>query len=196
MNKRHLLLPCLVVASAFLLVACGGGGKSDEDQITEAIETSATSTDPADCTKFATQNFLEQTTQESGPAAAKRCEEEAGEPEGSSESAAVSKLEIEGSEATADVALTGGGFDGQALAVALLKDGDQWKLNEITGFAKFNQARLVETFEKRFSEASEISGRTVTCFTEALEEASESEIEELLMSGSSEPIEELAEACS
>ncbi|MFN8162266.1 MAG: hypothetical protein U0R26_00215 [Solirubrobacterales bacterium] len=196
MNQRHLLLPCLVVTSAFLLVACGGGGKSDEDQITEAIETSATSTDPADCTKFATQNFLEQNTQESGPAAAKTCEEEAGEPESSAESAAVSKVEVEGSKARADVALTGGGFDGQAVTVALVKEGDQWMLNEITGFAKFNRAKLVETFESRFSESSEINEKTVICFTEALEGASESEIEELLLSGSSAPLEELAEACS
>ena len=54
--KRHLLVPCLLLVSALALAACGSGS-GDQSQIEEAIETSATITDPADCTTVQTQNF-------------------------------------------------------------------------------------------------------------------------------------------
>ncbi len=196
MSKRPLLLPCILILSALALAACGSSGNSDESKVEEVIETSATSTDPADCTKLQTQKFVEQTTQENGKAALKSCEEEAEKEEGS-ESAKVSNVEVEGSSATADVALTGGGFDGQTVEVALVKEGDQWKLNEVTKFVKLDQAKLVETFEREFSKpSSELSPKLAACFTEAFEEASQAEVEELLLSGSTEALEEVAVHCS
>jgi hypothetical protein len=144
--KRRLVFPLLLIVSALALVACGSGS-SDESQIEEAVETSATSTDPADCTKLATQRFVEQTTQSEGAEAVKKCEKEASNDEGA-KSATVSNVEVDGSKASADVALTGGGFDGQEVEVALVKQGDQWKLDELTGFAKFNEAKVIETLER------------------------------------------------
>jgi hypothetical protein len=194
--ERHLLVPCLLIVSALALVACGSGS-SDTSQIEEAIETSATTTDPGDCTTVQTQNFNEQATQESGKAALKACEKEAEEPHGQSKSAAVSKVEVEGSKATADAALSGGNFDGQTVEVALVKDGDQWKVDELTGFAKLDQAKVVEVFEREFAKPSSgVSKSLAACVSEGLGEASQSEFEELLLAGSSTPIEELAEACS
>jgi hypothetical protein len=194
--KRHLLVPCLLIVSAIALAACGSGS-SDQSQIEEAIETSATITDPADCTKVQTQNFNEQSTQESGKAALKACEKEAAEPQGQSKSATVSEVEVDGSKATADAALAGGNFDGQTVEVALVKEGDQWKVNELTGFAKLDKAKVVDVFAKEFAKPSSgVNESLANCVTEGLEEASQPEFEELLLGGSSKPIEELAEACS
>ncbi len=107
MKKRHLLLPCLLIVSALALVACGGGGSSDESEIEEAIETSATTGDPSNCTKLETANFVEQSTGESGKAAIKACEEEAKkDPESKAESVEVTEVEVDGSKATANAAIS------------------------------------------------------------------------------------------
>ena len=125
MLKRRFLLACLLVFSALAVVACGSSN-SDESQVEEVVETSATSTDPADCTKLQTQQFLEQTTQESGKAAVKKCEEEAKGEEGA-ESASVSNVEVDGSSATAEAALTGGGLGGQTVEVCCQECADKLK---------------------------------------------------------------------
>ncbi len=194
MHKRYLVLPCLLIASVFVLAACGSSD-NDESQIEEAVETSATSTDPADCKKLTTQNFMEQTTQSEGSEAVKTCEKEASNDEGA-EDATVSNVEVDGSKASADVALTGGGFDGQEVEVALVKEDDQWKLNEIAGFVKFNEAKVIETLEKGFAEpSSEVSKSLASCIVESFEEAPQAEFEEALISGSTEGFEEIAGGC-
>jgi hypothetical protein len=194
--KRCLALTCLLLFSALALVACGSSGNGDESQIEEAIETSATSTDPADCTKFETQKFMEQTAQESGKAAVKKCEEEAEAEEGA-ESVSVSSVEVDGSTATAEAALTGGVLDGQTLEVELVKNGEQWQLNEVVKFTEFDRAKLVEFVEEEFapSKANGLSPKLAACFVEAFQEGSQAEIEELLFSDSAKGFEELAESC-
>jgi hypothetical protein len=192
--KRCFALACLLVFSALAVVACGSGD-SDESQIEETIETSATSTDPADCTKLNTQQFMEQTTQSEGSEAVKECKKQASEEKGS-EGATVSNIEVEGSKATADAAISGGSFGGQTMEVALVKEGDQWKLDELTSFAKFDKAKLIEAFEKTFAEPSNgVSESLASCLIESLEAGSQEEFEDLMLSGSAEGFEEIAEAC-
>jgi hypothetical protein len=195
-SKRLLFLPCLLIVPALALAACGGGGSSDESKVEEAIEASATASDPAACTEDQTQKFLEQTNQESGKSAVKRCEEEAERNEGA-ESVDTSNVEVEGSTATADVALTGSTLNGQTVEVELVKQGDQWKLNEFVGFTKFDQAKLVESFERELSKASsKANPKFAACFIEAIEEADQAEIEEALVSGNGKAFEEIAENCA
>ena len=195
MRKRLLLLPCILILSALSLAACGSSG-GEEGEVEEVIETSATSTDPADCKKLNTQEFMEQTTQESGEAAVKQCEEEAKEEEGA-KSVSVSAVEVDGSDATAEAALSGGSLDGQTLEVALVKDGDRWKLNEVVEFTKFNQAKLVEVLEEGLSEpSSEVDPKFASCVIDAFKQGSQAEVEELLFGGSSGTLEEVFEACA
>ncbi len=195
MLKRRFALALLLAFSALAVVACGSGN-SDESQIEEAIETSATSTDPADCTKLETQQFMEQTTQSEGSKAVKECEKQATEEKGS-EAATASNVEVEGSKATADAAISGGSFDGQTVEVALVKEGDQWKLDELTGFAKFDKAKLIEAFEKTFAEPSNgVSESLASCMIEGFEVGSQKEFENLMLGGSPKGFEEVAEACS
>ncbi len=195
MSKRLLLLPVLLILSALALAACGSSG-GDEGEIEEVVETSATSTDPADCKKLNTQQFIEQTTQESGADAVKRCEAEAKEEEGA-ESVSVSAVEVDGSDATAEVAMSGGNLDGQALEVALVKDGEGWKLNEVVKFTEFDQAKLVEILEDGLTEpSSEVDPKFASCMVEGFKQGSQSEVEELLFGDSPQALEDLFESCA
>jgi hypothetical protein len=197
-RKLRLLLPfaLLTLVLGLSLAACGGGGESDEDKVVETIEISATSTDPADCKELATQRFMEQTESEKGSKAVKSCEEEAEDTEGDPESVDVSNVEVNGSEATADVAFNGGNFDGQTLGVALVGEEADWKLDEVTGFAKFDQDKLAANFEKLFESGEEpLESQTVACMGEVFRELSKPEFEELLFGGSQQPVIEIAEGC-
>lgn len=191
---RRLFLFCLVIVSAFALAACGSSGNSDESEIEAAVEASATSSKPADCKKFNTQKFMEQTSRSEGAEAVKTCEKEASEESGA-KSATVSNVEVDGSKATADVALTGGSLGGQEVEVALLKEGEQWKLDQLTGFAKFDQATVVKTFEEEFAKSKEVSKSLASCIVEDFEKAPQAKLEEALISGTTEGFEELAGSC-
>jgi ABC-type glycerol-3-phosphate transport system substrate-binding protein len=196
LRKRFLLFPCLLILSALALAACGSSSGGDEGEIEEVIQASATTNDPADCKKLNTQKFMEQTTQESGDAAVKQCEDEAKEEEGS-KSVKVSAVEVDGSDATAEAALSGGNLDGQTLEVALVKDGDQWKMNEVVEFTKFDQAKLVEGLEGSLEEAaSEVNPKFASCVIEAFKQGSQSEVEDLLFGQSPQALEEVFESCS
>ncbi len=196
MNKRHLLLISALLVSALALVACGSSGSSDESEIEEAIETSATASDPANCTKLETLNFSEQSAGESGKAATEACEEEAKNPESNADSVAVSEVEVEGEKATAQAAISGGSFDGQTVVLALVKEGDQWKLDEITEFAKFDQEAIVRQFKTQLEKGGEAEPETTACIVEGIEETPQEELEEEVLSGDSTSIEELVESCS
>jgi len=192
--KRRLVFACLLVLSALGLAACGGGA-SDESQIEEAIEISASSNDPADCKKFSTQKFMEQTDKSSGAEAVESCEEEASKKEGVEE-ASVSNVEIEGSKATAEAALSGGVFDGQEVEIALVKEDGQWKLDEIVRFSAFEPSKVTAFFEKEFDKpSSEISKGQASCVVESLEGAPKAEFEEALLSSSTKGFEEIAGSC-
>lgn len=194
MPKRLLLLSCFVLLVALGLSACGGGG-DETAKVEEVIKTSATSTNPADCQKLQTQKFMEQVSQESGAAALKECEEEAENEEGA-KSAKVADVEVEGSDATAQVTLGGNSLEGQTLELALVQDGSQWKLNEVVKFTKFNQAKLVQSFEKEFKQSSEeVPAKIANCFIGALGKRSQAEVEDLLFGTSSKAFEEVLKSC-
>lgn len=192
MSKRLLLLPCLLIA-AFAIAACGSS--DEEGTVEEVIETSATTTDPADCKELQTQRFMEQISRESGNAAVEACEDEAKGEEGA-DGVTVSAIEVDGSNATAEAALEGGSLDGQTVEVALVKDGDQWKMDEVVKFTDFDQEHLVEGLERELSDTNEADSKLVSCFVEAFDQASTAEVEELMFGQSPRALEELFETCA
>jgi ABC-type glycerol-3-phosphate transport system substrate-binding protein len=195
-RKLSLLLPAALLALALGLAACGGGGESDEDKIVATIEESATSRDPGVCKETQTTAFMEQTNEGSGAAAVKECEKETEEEgENDPESVEVSKVEVEGSSATADVKFEGGSLDGQTAEVALVEEGGNWKLDQLTGFAGFNAAQIVESVAEQLENNPGVKPQQANCIVEGLEEAPTEELENLVLENDTQPIVELAESC-
>lgn len=200
MKKRLVasLVPALLLAFGLALAACGGGGDSSdaEEQIEETITTSVTTTDPSKCTELMTASFREQNSGLTGEEALEDCEEEAGDTSDDPDSVEVSEIEVDGSDATARVAFVGGGFDGQTLDVALVEEDEQWKLDEIEGFAELDAEALATTLEEQFEQLSdEITPEQIGCIGDGIRDASQEEVEEFLLSGSSDKFIELAESC-
>jgi ABC-type glycerol-3-phosphate transport system substrate-binding protein len=195
LNKRPLLLIVALLVSALALVACGGSGSSDEGKIEEAIETSATASDPTNCTKLETLAFSEQSSGESGKAAIVKCEEEAKDPEGKAESVAVSEVEVDGSKATANAAITGGSLEGQTASIALVEEDGQWKLDQITGFVKLNQAQLASVFAEQLEKNDEVTPEITACIVAGIEAAPKGEAEEFVLDPANRALGELAESC-
>jgi hypothetical protein len=196
LRKLHLLLPSAFLVLVFALTACGGG-ESDEDKITETIEVSATSTKPADCKRLSTQAFMEQTQFTEGPEAVKGCEEDAkDEDESETESVDVSNVEVEDLKATADGTFHGGTFDGQTLSIALVEEKGNWKVDQITSFAKFDEDKLAQSLEESFSSGEgALDPKATACMGDELRKLSQPEFENLILGGKPEPIVEIVEAC-
>ena len=194
---KRLLVPLALLALAALAVsACGGGGSSAEDEVTEVIEQAATTKDPSNCTELQTLRFTEQNTGEKGKVAIKRCEESAKEEE-QAEEAKVSNVSVDGEKASAEVEFIGGSLGSQTLEVALVKEDGAWKLDQIEGFANYDGKALEEIFLKRFKESPEgLSKQQYTCIAEGIGKASTAEAETMFLSGSSTKIEELAKSCA
>ena len=196
MNKRLLVPLALLVLAALTITACGGGS-SDEDKITEVIETAATTTDPSNCTELETQRFNEQNDQVKGKAANKACEEQAEAGEEQAKAAKVSNISVNDEKATAEVEFEGGSLGAQTLEVALVQEEGDWKLDQVEGFAHYDGKALGEAFERQFEEKPEGLNKTqATCIAKKVAGSSQKEAEELFFSGSSEPIIELAEGCA
>ena len=195
MKKLHPLLPLALLALVFGLAACGGGD-SDEDKIVEVIETSATSADPADCKELATQAFLEQTEASEGKAAVESCEASTEDTSDDPDSVEVTEVEVDGSSASANASFSGGSFDGQTLTVGLLEEDGDWKLDEVTGFAEFDQEKLASSFEDALESEDDVPPQLATCVVETIRELPKGEAEQLVIGGSSDPVIEIIEGCS
>jgi hypothetical protein len=195
-----LLMVCFAIP--LTIAACGGdddddgGGSGEEDAIAEAIETSATSNDPADCAVYQTENFLEQ-LELTGPdeSALESCEENAPDPSGDPDSVEVSEISVDGETATADATFMGGAFDGSTLSLALVKTGDQWMLDELTEFQEFNFDAFLASLNEELGADPEIPPEGVTCVSDAITAAGAEEIERILVEGDDEAFFELLGEC-
>jgi len=195
--KRILVPLALLALAALMLSACGGGGSSDEDKITETIETAATTSDPSNCTELETLSFVEQNTTEKGKAAVKTCEEEAEAGEEEAEGAKVSNVSVDGSKATAEAEFEGGSLGSQSLEVELVEEDGNWKLDQIAGFANYDGKALGEAFQKQFEEEpGELSSEQAKCISGKVAGLSQAAAEEVFFGGSAEKIIELAQSCA
>jgi hypothetical protein len=197
LNKRILVPLALLALAALMLTACGGSGSSDEDKIAETIETSATTSDPSNCTELETLNFAEQNNQQKGKAAVKACEKEAEAGEEEAEGAQVSNVSVDGSKATAEAEFEGGSLDSQSLEIALVEEDGDWKLDQIEGFADYDGKALGEAFQRDFEEEpGELDPEQAKCISGKIAALSQEEAEEVIFGGSAEPIIELAQSCA
>lgn len=189
---RRLALLCAALIAAFL-AACGdddddGGGGEEEAAITETIETSVLTTDPADCTRLQTQAFMEQVNFATGEEAVKDCEEDVADTSNDPDSVDVSEVDVGDGEASANAAFTGGPFDGSTVSVDLVKDGEQWKLDAITDVPELNLESFQQSFVDELRADESIPQQIADCMTDAIGEVSEDQVEDVLVSGSEEDL--------
>jgi hypothetical protein len=197
---RPIRLSMLLVASistAALLAACGGGGGNDDNaQITDLIQTSVKSTNPADCTKLQTQQFVEQTELQSGQAAIQQCQKDASDTSDNPNSVDVTNVTSSGDTGSADVTFHGGSFDGSTLTVAVSKDGDQWKLDKITDIPNFNFPGMVQALSAKLNSDSTIPPQVASCITQAFDNAGAEQVKSIILSGSGDQLTALFSTCA
>jgi len=95
----------------------------------------------------------------------------------------VTNVQVNGDKATADVAFHGGGFDGSTLAVQLVKDGGQWKLDKITDIPHFDLAGFVHSFTQRVSTDEHVPPQAAQCVAGQLNSAGADNVKHALISG-------------
>jgi hypothetical protein len=198
MRKSTLGIAAAVLA-AFALAACGdddgGGGVSsdDQDQITAAIEAAAISGDSAACTDAQTQQFTEQTTGKTGEAAVTACEN--GAEDTVADSAEVSNIDGDEDAATAEVAFTGNVFDGQTVGISLVKDGDQWKLDEATGFKDFDRDAFIADLRESLASEEGAPQGAADCVAENLQGLSDDQIDDLFLNSDKDLEKQVFDPC-
>ena len=166
-------------AAVLAVAACG---ESDEDEVREALDRGFTTSDQSICTELATREFVE-SLYGPGQRGLQACERDVGSER--AESITVANLEVEGQRASADVKVSGGEADGQALVVRLLREDDRWKLHELKGINVSGQVgREVEGQVRRDLEASGLQPAVVSCILTAIrEDLALYELEELRGAG-------------
>jgi hypothetical protein len=159
------------------LAACGGGDSSsqDEDDITASITTVATKDDPSTCTELQTEKFVKQTSD-----TLEDCKKD---PSAEADSVEVSNVEVDGDTATADTAFTGGFVDGQTLSIALVKDGDTWKLDNLNGFSDFDRDAFVSNFEQQISSSGPDAAppQAQACLKQQIAKATDEQLQGILL---------------
>jgi ABC-type glycerol-3-phosphate transport system substrate-binding protein len=183
LSRRLLTLLLVVPALALGLAACGGDDSSqDEDDITAAIEQAATTDDEANCTEVQTAAFNAQTeftTEEEGVAA---CEEAAGDGDVAADSVEVSGVEVDGDSATAEVAFEGGSLGGQTIAVSLVNEDDQWKLDSLDEFVEFDKQAFADGLLEGAAQ-DDTPQPVLDCVEEAVVSTPDEELQSVYLSG-------------
>jgi hypothetical protein len=198
-RSRGAALLAALLTLAVALAACGGDddgdSSADEQEIIDAITAAATSDDPAKCTEFQTQNFTEQISDgATGQAAVTQCEQNAAETP--AEEIEVENVEIDGDSATAEGAITGSFFDGQTIDVALVQEGDQWKLDELVGFVDFDRDAFTASFEESIGSEEGASRQAVDCVTQQIEAQSDQQLQDFLLGTDPQAEDQIFEPCS
>jgi hypothetical protein len=178
---------------AAVAVGCGGG-KSDEDQVSDVIEQTATTSSKENCTELETQRFVEQNTFETGKAAVKSCIDDTGS--SNADSVEISDVKIDGDKATATVAVTGSAFGGQTLKVSLVKADDQWKMDHIDDFVNFDQQKFAKAFEAALTEGeNSLPADQAKCIASGFANASADAAKTVILSGQSAALEPVFQKC-
>jgi endonuclease YncB( thermonuclease family) len=182
-------LAAAFVLGAFALAACGSSDSNqDEDDITAAVDTAATSTDPSKCVEVQTENFANQTD-----GSLQECQKNAGD--AVADSVDVSNIEVDGDTATAEAAVTGSVFDGQTLQVALVKDGDAWKLDDFSGFTDFDRDAFIAAFIDEIKADPDTPASAIPCLQKQFQSATDEQLQNLVTAENQNAGEELFAPC-
>lgn len=180
------------------LGGCGGGAGGDAQAITATITQSTTNSYPANCLRLHTRALLEQSTKLRGRAAVLACEEEAVAGAPVADRVTVTEIEVDGTEASADVAFEGTAYDGQTLTLALVDDGERWKIARILGFVDLDAGKLAFEIGRAVFEGARTPAETqeARCFLGELERLNPEKLEALIVDPSPNPLLDLLRPCT
>lgn len=188
MNRRHLVLPCLLLA--FALAACGGG--SEEAQVEEAIQATFLSGEPLACTEPITAGLHAKLTKVRKDWDCAGDEASGDEEDG--DSGAIDEIEINDSTATAQVTERNGAFDG-TLEVALVLDDGEWKLDELVRVVG-GPEKLRKLVKHALTERDEWTAAQRRCMSGIVDRSSDEKLEDAFLRFQTDAlILEVATAC-
>lgn len=184
-------------AAAAAVGACGGGGgNEDETKVKDAITESLNSTDPSSCEKLATERFLKQSQLEKDSAAAlKSCQEDAPSSR-PTDSIEFGEVSVGGDTSEATFTPGGGDNSGATYSVRLTKEGDQWKLDEITKVTIDDRAVFDAATKAGLERPPDpLTSEQADCIIEKLGKKSDGDIEEVLEQGDGAVVQSAAVQC-
>jgi len=190
-QRRHISLAAMLAAALLAPAGCGG---SDEDDATQAAEEALTSTDLSVCGDLLTDRYLQQIQLAGGDQGVEACQAELNF--SASEAAEAQSIELDGDRATAEIAITGGQFDGQVVTYELAKEGDQWKLDRLVGFAEYDDAAFDRAQDAILEKGKEVNPPGARCYTDVTKELSQQELEALFASGDIREYAQLFSRCN
>jgi hypothetical protein len=164
----------------------------DTREISNVLETVATSEDPSYCTQDVTEAYLEQMTGAKAPFADELCEIDA-EYE-AADSVDVYGIEIDGDRATATVERHGGGLDGSTLVEELIKEDGDWKANRLVGFAEFDRQRFDAALRESFLEFGSPTS-AAECAVRNASRLSDAQLQRIIVNGVIEAFDRITATC-
>ena len=191
-GKRGLKSGALAALAAFA-VGCGDDDASstDEEEVRAAIEHIAGSGAPEDCTTYATQAYLEQSTFKTGAEAVAACEAQAG----STAVVEVEEVVIDGDTATATVSTTEGELEGTTVEAGLVRESDVWRLDSLNDFVVFDRGSYRDGLEERMVEDG-TQAQAIECVLANFDDIDDAQLEQILLSGDPTQLAQLAEGCA
>lgn len=197
LSARPILL-CPVLAAA-LIVGCGGDEGGAGAEVEAAIVTAASTDDPADCERFHTQRFLEQTFGLEGEAAVAACRADVVDPEvEDAESVTVTGVEVDGTEAQADAAFVGSDLDRQTPTFGLVEEDGDWKIDELVRFVRFDREALLEALAGQMVDLARETGepKLAACLLAWMESLEDEALEAMVTDPDRTAIEGVALDCA
>ncbi len=171
--------PCaLLVAAPVLAVMASGCGAptAPESEITDAVESAATSTDPSYCRETVTISYLEQRSGYEGETALIDCLQRSGVSDGTPSVVRVDEVTVDGDVATASAVHQGGWYDGATLRFRLIEDGD-WRVDELLAIEDFDRkAYLRQYLASLRAPPFAVDNEAARCFANHVRNQSESEL--------------------
>jgi hypothetical protein len=163
-----------VIATAALIAlgaGCGGDDSPDEDtaaaeqEITTALETIFTTSDPAQCTELTTTNALRQANPDAADDSelVKACKTNL-HPTAEADSLEIEDVTVDGATATATVTPDGGAFAGGTATIALVDDGG-WKVDEFTAIDLYDRDQFIAQLNKSLSADGAVGGTNLPAGT-------------------------------
>lgn len=126
-RPRLVTLVLICVIGPLALSACGGGAKSDREQITGAIEKAFTDNDPKLCSQVLSEKFIK-----TFYGTLQKCEQNAAKGT-DADSVEVLQLTVKGNTATALIKASGGSASPKPVTLSLIKADGEWKIDAVVG---------------------------------------------------------------